>query len=187
MHGASVFAVTETGALPDESDADLVEAFLTASRVLVAVAARSLAAGDAEITLPQHRALVLLASRGPQRMIDLAALLGVNSSTATRHCDRLQRRGLIQRDPAPDDRRAVRISLTEAGRRLVRQITDARRREISRILHAMPAQSRPPLVAALRTFSDAAGEVPEQSWSLGWGIDPPGTFTPDPTSRGARG
>jgi DNA-binding MarR family transcriptional regulator len=64
--------------------------------------------GDADITLPQHRILVLLAARGPQRISDLATLLGVKGSTATRHCDRLQRRALVQRSRATDDRRAVR-------------------------------------------------------------------------------
>ncbi|WIM93028.1 MarR family transcriptional regulator [Actinoplanes oblitus] len=154
---------------PEEVDADLVEAFLTASRALVGVAARSLAAGDAEITLPQHRLLVVLASRGGQRMVDLADLLAVNSSTATRQCDRLQRRGLVRREPAPGDRRAVRVEITDAGRRLVRQVTDARRADISTILRTMPGRSRTALLAALRAFSDAAGEVPEQHWSLGWG------------------
>jgi DNA-binding MarR family transcriptional regulator len=166
--------------LPEqEVDADLVEAFLTASRVLVAVAARSLAVGDAEITLPQHRALVLLAARGAQRMADLAELLGVNSSTATRHCDRLQRRGLVRRERATGDRRAVCVSLTDSGRRLVEQVTEARRAEISRILHAMPGRSRRSLLAALRGFAEAAGEVPEQNWSLGWGTAPaPSTSDP---------
>jgi DNA-binding MarR family transcriptional regulator len=165
--------VTAASAAEREVDTDLVEAFLTASRVLVAVAVRSLAAGNAEITLPQHRALVLLASRGPQRMADLADLLGVNSSTATRHCDRLQHRGLIRREPATDDRRAVRVSLTPAGNQLVHEVSDARRTEISRILRAMPRETRRPLLEALRGFAHAAGEVPEQSWSLGWGSPPP--------------
>jgi DNA-binding MarR family transcriptional regulator len=176
-----------TATLPAyEVDSDLVEAFLTASRVLVAVAARSLAAADAEITLPQHRALVLLASQGPLRMADLAELLGVNSSTATRHCDRLQRHRLIRREQARDDRRAVRVSLTDAGQRLVRQVSDARRAEISRILHAMPERARPPLLGALRDFTDAAGEVPEQSWSLGWGTNPDTPATPTSTRQEAR-
>ncbi len=52
--------MTETSPPPDSgTDADLVEAFLTASRVLVAVAAQSLTVAAEEITLPQHRALVL--------------------------------------------------------------------------------------------------------------------------------
>lgn len=171
---------------PEEVDGYLVEAFLTASRVLVAVAARSLAAGNAEITLAQHRALVVLASRGPQRIADLAELLGVNSSNATRNCDRLQRRGLVRRDRDIDDRRAVRVSLTQDGAHLVQQITTARKAEISLILGAMPEHARGPLLTALRAFTDAAGEVPEQSWSLGWGMH---TDTPQariPTRQGTR-
>jgi DNA-binding MarR family transcriptional regulator len=148
---------------------DLVDAFLNASRALVGVAVRSLAAGDADLTLPQHRALVLLALRGPQRIRDLADLLGVNSSTATRHCDRLQRRGLVRRDRSPDDGRAVCVSATEAGRRVVDQVTRARRTQISAILRAMPTRTRAPLLSALHGFAEAAGEVPEQSWSQGWG------------------
>ena len=47
---------------PDE----LVDTVLAASRALVAVAARSLAAAGDDVTLPQYRALVVLAARGPQ-------------------------------------------------------------------------------------------------------------------------
>ena len=39
----------------------LTAALLSASRALVAVAARSLAAADTEVTLPQYRAMVVLA------------------------------------------------------------------------------------------------------------------------------
>jgi DNA-binding MarR family transcriptional regulator len=153
-------------------DADLVEAFVSASRALVAVAVRSLGAGDADITLPQHRILVLLAAHGPQRIGDLATLLGVNGSTATRHCDRLQRRALVQRSRVVDDRRAVHVSITEAGARAVEQVNRTRRREIAAILRAMPPRSGRPLLVALRGFADAAGEVPDQNWSLGWDAAP---------------
>ena len=43
---------------------EIVDAVLRASRVLVAVAARSLVGVDREVTVPQFRALVVLASRG---------------------------------------------------------------------------------------------------------------------------
>lgn len=150
-------------------DAELVEAFLSASRALVAVAARSLASGGADITLPQYRALVLLASRGSLRVSALAELLTVNGSTATRLCDRLQARGLVARDRSTDDRRSVNVSLTSTGAELVHHVTTARRREIGEVLGAMPVESREPILEALRAFASAAGEVPEQSWSLGWG------------------
>jgi MarR family len=94
---------------------ELVDTVLAASRALVAVAARSLAAAGDEVTLPQYRALVVLAAQGPQGTAELAAALAVNPSTATRMCDRLVRKGLVRRHRLAGDRRAVRIALTAAG------------------------------------------------------------------------
>jgi DNA-binding MarR family transcriptional regulator len=148
----------------------LVDAVLGASRALVAVAARSLAELADDVTLPQYRVLVELASRGPQRSAEVAEALGVERSTAGRMCDRLARKGLVQRRRESADRRAVRISLTAAGRTLVDEVTRRRRAEIVRILRRMPKADRRPVLVALRAFADAAGEVPEQAWSLGWRV-----------------
>ena len=95
---------------------ELVDTVLAASRALVAVAARSLAAAGDDVTLPQYRALVVLAVQGPRGTAELAAALAVNPSTATRMCDRLVRKGLVRRHRQAGDRRAVRIALTAAGR-----------------------------------------------------------------------
>jgi DNA-binding MarR family transcriptional regulator len=153
---------------PTDRDA-LIDAVLGASRALVAVAARSLADLAEDVTLPQYRALVELAARGPQRPADLASALGVDPSTATRMCDRLVRKQLVQRRRISADRRGVRISLTPAGRTLVEEVTRRRRVEIAKILRRMPRADRASALLALRVFADAAGEVPEQDWSLGWG------------------
>jgi len=51
---------------------DVTDAVLSASRVLVSIAARSIAMVDSELTLPRYRALVVLCSRGPLPMSDLA-------------------------------------------------------------------------------------------------------------------
>jgi DNA-binding MarR family transcriptional regulator len=147
---------------------DLVDALLSASRAMVGLAARSLASLDAEVSLPQYRALVVLASRGPQRMVDISTELGVNPSTGSRMCDRLVRKGLARRYRTTTDRRAVRLSLTPAGRRLVDEVTTRRRTELARIVADMPDQHRAPVIAVLRAFATAAGEVPEQEWWLGW-------------------
>lgn len=164
-------ATAGKGVAPPPDRDDLVDAVLGASRALVAVAARSLADLAEDVTLPQYRALVELAARGPQRLADLAAALGVDRSTATRMCDRLVRKQLVQRRRISTDRRGVRISLTPAGRALVEEVTRRRRVEIAQILRRMPLADRTSALRALRVFADAAGEVPEQDWSLGWGMD----------------
>jgi DNA-binding MarR family transcriptional regulator len=151
----------------DESEA-LVDAVLGASRALVAVAARSLATVAEDVTLAQYRVLIELASRGPLRVADLADALAVDRSTATRMCDRLVRKRLVMRRRKSNDRRVVRVSLTAAGAELVAEVSRRRRAEIGRIVERMPRSHRPLVVAALQAFSAAAGEVPDQDWSLGW-------------------
>ena len=151
---------------PAPASADVVEAVLGASRALLALAARSLAGIAEEVTLPQYRALVVIASRGPQRVADLAQALGVNPSTATRMCDRLVRKGLVRRRALPADRRVVRLHLTAAGRRLVEEVTGVRRAEIAQILGTLPAAERAQMVELFSRFSAAAGEVPDRDWQL---------------------
>jgi DNA-binding MarR family transcriptional regulator len=150
----------------EEVDA-VTDALLSASRALVAVAARSIAAFADDVTLPQYRALVVLASRGPQNMGALATELGVHPSTATRLVDRLVARRLVQRAPAPDSRREVVLSLTARGRRLVDDVTAHRRDELAGIVARIPAAARTTTIEAMRTFADAAGEVPDRSWPSG--------------------
>jgi DNA-binding MarR family transcriptional regulator len=150
---------------------ELVDAFLGASRALVGVAARSLANLAEDVTLTQYRVLIELASRGPHRLADLARVLQVDRSTATRMCDRLVRKHLVQRRRTSNDRRSVRVSLTSSGRELVEEVSKRRRQEIARILRRLPVSDRRPALKALRAFADAAGEVPEQDWALGWSVD----------------
>jgi DNA-binding MarR family transcriptional regulator len=150
---------------PGDGDRDLVDAFIGASRVLVAVAARSLADLGEEVTLPQYRALVVLQTRGPQRAVDMAVHLGVTPSTGSRMIERLVRKKLVRRVRTAEDRRTLRVYLTAAGQAVVVQVTDRRRQEI---LHQIPVRGRKSLTNSLRTFAAAAGEVPEQDWALGW-------------------
>jgi hypothetical protein len=66
-------------------DETAVDAVLTASRSLIALATRSLGGAAGETTIPQYLALVVLASRGPYRMVDLAgALDAVGQATGRR-------------------------------------------------------------------------------------------------------
>jgi DNA-binding MarR family transcriptional regulator len=153
-----------------ESADSVVDAVLSASRVLVAVAARSLSDIAEEVTLTQYRTLVVLASRGPQNLVGLAEGVAVTPATATRMCDRLVKKKLIVRQSEQDDRRQVRLALTKKGLRLVSDVTDRRRREIEAILSTIAPEEQTVLVQALSQFAAAAGEVPEQDWSTGWDL-----------------
>lgn len=169
MHSATVRlhngGVTRTGdGPPDEAFTDAV---VTASRVLVAIAARSMTVAEG-VTLPQYRTLVVLASRGPQSLQHLADELGVAPSTASRMCDRLVAKALIDRAVVPGNRREVQLGITTKGATIVNAVTRRRRAEIKKIITQMPAKRRTDLITALESFAAAAGETPDDQWFLGW-------------------
>jgi DNA-binding MarR family transcriptional regulator len=151
----------------------LTAAVLTASRLLVAVSARSLAAAEERVTLPQFRLLVLLASHGETNLVTLADRLMVNPSTALRMVDRLADGGFVTRRVNPESRRETLLRLTDAGQQIVDEVTTRRRNEIAAIVARMSAKDRTGLVRALNAFTDAGGEPsaeePERDLvPLGW-------------------
>jgi len=141
-----------------ESVDAITDALLTASRLLVAISARSIALVDETITIPQFRTLVILSNRGPVNLATLAGLLDVQPSATGRMVDRLVSAGLIDRGPHPSSRRELVAELTVHGRELVQQVTAHRRREIARIVENMPSRERRGLVRALTAFTAAGGE-----------------------------
>jgi DNA-binding MarR family transcriptional regulator len=160
-------------AAPFDDVTAVTSAVLSASRVLVAVSMRSLAAAEQPVTLPQFRLLILLDGHGETNLVTLADQLTVNPSTALRMVDRLSDRGLISRRVNPDSRREVLLRLTEAGQRIVDEVTTRRREEIAVIVSRMPARARAGLVKAMHSFAAAGGEPPaaapeRHQGPLGW-------------------
>jgi DNA-binding MarR family transcriptional regulator len=145
----------------------LTDAVLTASRVLVGVAARSLAQLNESVTVTQFRVLVVLDQGNALNLARLAELLVVTPSSAMRTVDRLLVAGLVTRNDNPTNRREVMLGLTDEGRAIVQQVTTTRRDEIAQIVSGMPAPQRGALVDALRSFASAADEPEPSSHSLG--------------------
>lgn len=153
-HSRSAANAPNSGGAADE----VVSAVLTASRLLVAVSARSLATVEESLTLAQFRMLVVLDSRGAMNISRLGEHLDVIPSTAMRMVDRLAAAGMLEREANPANRREIVIRLTDEGRRVVRRATERRRAQIARIVAAMPPEERAGLVNALRAFNRAGDE-----------------------------
>lgn len=164
VHGESVH---------DEGIHGVTSAVLAASRVLVHVSARSLAAVEDSVTLPQFRLLVIISVFGPMKLVALAERLAVNPSTAMRMVDRLVGADLVTRRANPRDRREIVIDLTEHGRRTVDEVMARRREEIAGIVRRMRPEQRAALIEALHAFAEAGGEsaglaADRDSLPLGW-------------------
>lgn len=152
-------------ATSEPGDNDMTDAFITVSRALVGIAVRSIHAAPLEVTLVQHRLLVLLATGGDQTVGALGEQLEVNASNASRLCDRLQKLGLVTRDRSSSDGRAVDISLTASGHDLLETVRTHRRREIQQVLSHMSPPDINATVSALSAFGEAAQELGEAQWT----------------------
>lgn len=106
--------------LGDTESVRLVMAVLATARKIDAMCAHVL--GD--YGLSEGRMAVLLACHSEVEVTprQLAQRIGVTTATVTGLLDRLQRDGLIIREPHSDDRRAVIVRNTEAGTQLVKKL-----------------------------------------------------------------
>jgi DNA-binding MarR family transcriptional regulator len=75
--------------------------------------------GSHQLPLAFFESLLFIsrAREGSMRVGDLARALRITVGGTSKLVDRIERAGLIARQPDPDDRRASRVALTTAGRR----------------------------------------------------------------------
>ena len=152
----------------DESLDAATDTVLAVSRLLVGIAAQSLAATEAHITLPQYRALLMLSLRGDQNVGALAEILGIHPTTLTRLCDRLIGKHLIERTTSADNRREVTLTLSDTGRALVQAETKRRRAAIRELVGRLDRDTQDEIVDALGALAEAAEAIPSHAWKLGW-------------------
>ncbi len=79
---------------------------------------------DFAITPSQFRLLIILKKRGKSNMKELVKNLHRKPSTVTGIVDRLVNKGFVERSASTEDRRLVRVVLTESGEELVSKIRD---------------------------------------------------------------
>jgi DNA-binding MarR family transcriptional regulator len=105
---------------------------------------------DFDLGLTDFLALRALCNGDPVgiRMNELAQLLGLNQSSATRAVQRLESRELVERAAHATDRRGVVVRVTDAGRTLVADIGGLFRREVGMALEVASMDSRTSSVVA---------------------------------------
>jgi DNA-binding MarR family transcriptional regulator len=92
-----------------------------------------------ELTMSQTKAMYLLVASGRMRMSELAARLGITSSTATGAVDRLVELGLIERHEDPADRRQVVVSATPTAAATLEHFRELNSRRMREILGRLDA------------------------------------------------
>jgi len=121
--------------------------------------------GQHDLTPQQYNALRLLAAAHPEkiRTLDLASRLVSRAPDITRLLDKLDQRGLIERDRPADNRRVVHVGITEAGLALLRELREPLRQCHSRQLGHLAQDELKALVALLR-----AARLPHEDPTSNW-------------------
>ncbi len=90
---------------------------------------------------------------------DLSRLLIMHRSNATGLIDRLEKRGLVRRNPHPEDRRAYRVVLTPAGVRLLDAIYPHYYAAADRVWAQLPEARVSEILDELQNLAANAGAV----------------------------
>jgi DNA-binding MarR family transcriptional regulator len=106
---------------PDDSTDALLDGLVRSGFQIMGVLTRI--GAEYDLSLTQLRVLGILRDRR-LRMSDLAAFLGLDKSTLSGLIDRAERRGLLTRAVSPEDKRAVVVSITDAGHELTERLYD---------------------------------------------------------------
>lgn len=89
------------------------------------------------LSLVHVNVLAILDIDGPMPMGGLAEALDVSQASATGIVDRMEQRGLVERRRIDDDRRVVRVALTDEGRRLIAGMAAERREHLAAMLETL--------------------------------------------------
>ena len=101
----------------------------------------------------QLRALTALRQLAEANLAQLAEEMGVTVSTTSRLVDRLVAADWARRGPSPNNRREISLTLSEAGRRLLRRY-DERRVELMReCLQRLPVERQEAVLGSLAEFA----------------------------------
>ena len=111
------------------------------------------------LTRTQFSVLGALARRGEQRLSDLVEREGLNPTMLSRVVGALETNGWATRSQHPDDRRAVLVAVTPAGREVYERLQRERSALIEAYLGVLSGEDSATLVAALPLLEGLADHL----------------------------
>ncbi|MFW0774000.1 MarR family winged helix-turn-helix transcriptional regulator [Paenarthrobacter nitroguajacolicus] len=103
---------------------------------------------EGDLTAAQLSLLSMI-SDGGLRVGDIAKNLGIKVPSATEQIIKLERTGLVTRQPDPDDSRAVQVAITQAGTAAVEFANQRRNAMVAELLQQLSSDEIEHLAAAL--------------------------------------
>lgn len=107
------------------------------------------------VTMAQCHALLEIGTREEISIVELAGMLGVDTSTLSRTVDNMVKGGLVNRLVNPQDRRYVSLLLTERGKAAFHTIETSFNIYLARVFSFIPTEKHGQIVDSLTTLAEA--------------------------------
>ena len=145
----------------DPPTATALKLFVVLNRALTAIHAHSQADIESHgLTVGEFAILEALYHKGPLLLGDLQRRILVSSGGTTFLVDRLEERGLVERQLCPSDRRARYAVLTTEGQALITRIFPGHAESIRRAMSGLGLADQRAAIALLKTLGTEAEALP---------------------------
>jgi DNA-binding MarR family transcriptional regulator len=114
---------------------------------------------EAGVASPHEIVLLYLDAHGPVSQTELVHYMGRDRSTVTATLQAMERAGLVMRTPAPSDKRAMIVQLTEKGQGAVPRALAAWHELERRTTRTLTPSQQADLMTALAVVCDALNET----------------------------
>jgi MarR family 2-MHQ and catechol resistance regulon transcriptional repressor len=132
----------------DTTGAHLWLILMKAYRVLAQVDAQSIAA--AGLGLSDFAVLEILLHKGPLPVNTIGRKVMLTSGSISTAINRLEEKGFVLREACPDDRRVTFVTLTTAGRTLIRRIFKVHASRLEALFEPLSLAERSTLATLLK-------------------------------------
>ena len=114
---------------------------------------------DFGVTAAQFKVLIIVAQYGVDTPAELCRYLGLDSGSMTRMLDRLEQKDLITRGRCPEDRRQVRVVLSEDGQKLADRLPHIGAAAMNELVGVLAPEELETLAALLTKVLLNAGDA----------------------------
>jgi DNA-binding MarR family transcriptional regulator len=117
---------------------------------------RKLAAAT-DLTPSQLLVLQEIGEQGETTPTDLSSALQFSRATITSICDRLEASGLVVRERGNQDKRRIRLTVTEAGKAAIARAPDLLQQRLEQVFPTLPQWEQAMVLAGLERLGNVLG------------------------------
>ena len=115
------------------------------------------------LTMPQFSILMQLHYKGSCGMSEISEHFDISNAAASQLAEKLVQGGYIERDEAPNDRRAKQIQLTSKGRKLIEMGVNERYRWMDDLTSKLSAEEKLQVAESFKVLTEAAAQLEEKA------------------------